>query len=131
LCLVVCFPTPSPTPQPTISVTPSLSLPIPEPSMTPSRTLPIPEPSVTPSTTTTPSCVCWSFENAGETTGNVSYVDCNTGATNTNVDIGEIIYKCVTYGTTPTLNSGIVDITPLETGCINQSECGPGGGGGL
>jgi hypothetical protein len=59
----------------------------------------------------------------------VSYDDCNTGSTSTNVDIGETIYKCVTNGTTPSLNSGIVDITPLLTACINQSECGPGGGG--
>jgi len=35
----------------------------------------------------------------------------------------------VTYGTTPSLNSGVVDISPLGTACVNQSECVPGGGG--
>jgi hypothetical protein len=118
LCMSVCFPTPTP------SVTPTSE---PAPSVTPTS---IPAPSVTPSTTTTPSCVCWSFENSGGTTGNVSFVDCNSGATNTSIDIGETIYKCVVYGTTPSLNSGIIDITPLGTACNNQGDCAPGGGGG-
>jgi hypothetical protein len=107
-CLSVCFPSPEPSPTPT-------SEPIPSP---------------TPTSELTPSCVCWSFQNAGGTTGNVSYVDCNTGATSTNVDFGATIYKCVVYGTTPSLNSGIVDISPLGTACNNQGDCGPGGGGG-
>jgi hypothetical protein len=112
-CLSVCFPSPSQTPTPT-------SEPTPQPTQTP-----------TPTSEPIPSCVCWSFQNTGGAVGNVSFVDCNLGATSTNIDIGETIYKCVVYGTTPSLNSGIVDISPLGTACNNQSDCQPGGGGGL
>jgi len=95
---------------------------------------PTPTPTITNTPTTTPtpttSCVCWSFQNAGGSIGNVSFVDCEIGATNVSIDVGATTYKCVTYGTTPSLNSGNIDITPLGTLCTTGSNCGNGGGGG-
>ena len=66
----------------------------------------------------------------GGTVANVSYDGCGIGSTQTNIDIGDIIYKCVTYGETPTQNSGIVDITPLYISCDIDNDCSGGGGGG-
>jgi hypothetical protein len=64
----------------------------------------------------------------GGITGNVSYNACGLGNTQTNIDIGETIYKCVTYGTTPSQNSGTVDISPTSNPCNNDGDCIGGGG---
>lgn len=81
-----------------------------------------PTPTLTP-TFSPPNCSCWSFENTGIGTANVSYVDCNTGLSSVNIDFGTTIYRCVTYGQTPILNSGTVDISPSLTSCNNQEDC--------
>jgi hypothetical protein len=92
------------------------------------------EPTSTPTPTSTetptptfspPNCTCWSFENTGIGVANVSYDECNSGPTQTNVDIGATIYKCVTYGQTPSTNSGDVLILSSLTSCDNQGDCEP------
>jgi len=114
-------PTPTPIP-PTATPTPT-----PEPTATPT---PVP-PTATPTPTPTPSCTCWTFENVGATVGNVSYDGCGIGSTQTNVDIGDSICKCVTYGTTPYANSGTMDISPTSINCDFDFDCidCTGGGG--
>jgi hypothetical protein len=89
-----------------------------------STSTPTPTSTSTP-TFSSPNCTCWSFENTGIGVANVSYIDCNTGLSSVNIDFGATIYKCVTYGETPILNSGTVDISPLSTPCDNQGDCEP------
>jgi len=107
------YPTPTPTPIPTATPTP------------------IP-PTATPTPTPTPSCTCWTFENVGASVGNVSYDGCGIGSTQTNVDIGDSICKCVTYGTTPSVNSGTIEVSPTSINCDGDFDCidCTGGGGG-
>lgn len=83
---------------------------------------PIP-PTATPTPTPTPSCTCWTFENIGASVANVSYDGCSIGSAQTNVDIGDTICKCITYGTTPYTNSGTVDISPTSINCDGDYDC--------
>jgi hypothetical protein len=124
-------PTSTETPTPTSTPTPnSTSVP---PTSTPTSTeTPTPTSTSTPTSTETPTptfsppnCTCWSFENTGIGVANVSYDECNSGPTQTNVDIGATIYKCVTYGQTPSTNSGDVLILSSLTSCDNQGDCEP------
>ena len=63
--------------------------------------------------------------NTGIDVGNVSYNDCNSGSSSITIDFGSTIYKCVTYGTNPTLISGTVNIISSLDPCDNQSDCEP------
>ena len=122
--------TPTPTATPTLTPTPTATpTPVP-PTETPTPT-PIP-PTATPTPTPTPSCTCWTFYNAGVTVGNVSYDGCGIGSTQTNVDIGDTICKCVTYGNTPTVNSGTIEVSLTSINCDGDFDCidCTGGGGG-
>jgi hypothetical protein len=150
----ICFdininPTPTPnstsvpptsTPTPSSTSVPPTSTPTPNstsvpPTSTPTSTeTPTPTSTETPTPTSTetptptfspPNCTCWSFENTGIGVANVSYDECNSGPTQTNVDIGATIYKCVTYGQTPSTNSGDVLILSSLTSCDNQGDCEP------
>jgi len=90
-------------------------------SIPPTNTIVLPTPTNTETPTITPTfippnCSCWSFENIGIGVANVSYDECNSGPTQTNVDIGATIYKCVTYGQNPSTNSGEFIILSLSNG---------------
>jgi len=126
------YPTPTPTPIPTATPTPIPPTATPTPTPIPTATpTPIP-PTATPTPTPTPSCTCWTFENVGASVGNVSYDGCGIGSTQTNVDIGDSICKCVTYGTTPSVNSGTIEVSPTSINCDGDFDCidCTGGGGG-
>jgi len=122
----ICFdininptPTPNSTSVPPTSTPTSTETPTPTSTSTPTSTE-TPTPTFSP-----PNCTCWSFENTGIGVANVSYDECNSGPTQTNVDIGATIYKCVTYGQTPSTNSGDVLILSSLTSCDNQGDCEP------
>jgi hypothetical protein len=124
--------TPTPTPIPTATPTPIPPTATPTPTPIPTATpTPIP-PTATPTPTPTPSCTCWTFENVGASVGNVSYDGCGIGSTQTNVDIGDTICKCVTYGNTPSVNSGTIEVSPTSINCDGDFDCidCTGGGGG-
>jgi hypothetical protein len=62
----------------------------------------------------------------------VSYDGCGIGSTQTNVDIGDSICKCVTYGNTPSVNSGTIEVSPTSINCdgdFDCIDCTRGGGG--
>jgi hypothetical protein len=79
----------------------------------------------TTTTTLAPSCTCWTVVNEGSGTGNYSYDRCGLGLQSRNIASGVTQTICVTYGTTPYVNSGTLTIYECGNICNVNTDCSP------
>jgi len=79
----------------------------------------------TTTTTAAPSCTCWTVVNEGGTTGNYSYDRCGLGLQSRNIGSGLTQTICVTYGTTPYTNTGLLTIYECGNICNLNTDCTP------